>query len=177
MSDNSVPLSKVFDGWEGYNTSLMHAIQPLTLEQLTWRPAATLRSVGELAGHIALGRVFWFARMPAPGSLELMKKAEQVGDESAIAGDKAAILLWMSESWQMIADTLNQWTVQDLWHTYRQESSGKAYQVSYQWTIWRILTHDVHHGGELSLMLGMQGLSVPELGDQGGHVVRPPLAE
>ncbi len=177
MPDDSIKLSKIYDGWEGYQTSLVHAIQPVTQEQLAWRPAANLRSVGDLASHIAFGRIGWFARMQAPGSLELMQKAENVGDESAIAGDKAAILLWMKASWQMIADTLNQWTVQDLWRTYRQEYSGKVYQVSFQWTIWRILIHDVHHGGELALMLGVQGLSVPELGDRGGHLVRPPLAE
>ncbi len=177
MSDNPVELAKIFNGWEEYNTSLVHAIQPITPEQLAWRPAADLRSVGELAGHIALGRVFWFARMPAPGSLELLKKAMEVGDEAAIAGNKEAILSWLKDSWQMIANTINQWTVQDLWRTYRQEYSGKAYQVSYQWTIWRILIHDMHHGGELALSLGMQGLHLPELGDQGGHLVRPPLAE
>ncbi len=177
MSQNSIQLAKIFDGWQGYNTSLVHAIQPLTPGQLAWRPATNLRSVGELAGHIALGRIFWFARMPAPGSLDLMSKAMEVGDESAIAGDKAEILLWMSESWQMIANMLNQWTVQDLWRSYRQEFSGKVYQVSFQWTIWRILLHDVHHGGELALMLGMQGLDVPELGDRGGHIVSPSLAE
>ncbi len=74
MPASSIPLSRVFDGWEGYNTSLVHAIQPLTQAQLTWRPAEHLRTVGDLAGHIAFGRIGWFARMPAPGSLELMKK-------------------------------------------------------------------------------------------------------
>ena len=36
-------------------------------------------------------------------------------------------------------------------------------------------THDVHHGGELALMLGMQGLAIPELGDLFGHITMPPL--
>ncbi len=177
MSESSISLSQVFEGWEGYNTSLVHAIQPLTDQQLSWQPSVKHRSVGELAGHIAFGRIGWFSRMPAPGSLELMKKTEEIGDESAIAGNKEAILRWLGDSWQMIANTLNQWTVTDLWRNYRQEFSGKVYLISYQWTIWRILTHDMHHGGELSLMLGMQGLSVPELGDRGGHLLMPPLAK
>ncbi len=49
MADNSIPLSTIFAGWDGYNTSLLHAIQPLTQAQLLWRPADHLRSVGELA--------------------------------------------------------------------------------------------------------------------------------
>ena len=77
----------------------------------------------------------------------------------------------------MIAATLHQWSVPDLSRTYRQEYQGKVYQVSYQWVIWRILTHDVHHGGELAVMLGIQGIEIPELGDLFGHLTEPPLAE
>jgi hypothetical protein len=51
------------------------------------------------------------------------------------------------------------------------------YLVSWQWTIWRILAHNLHHGGEISLELGMQGIQIPELGDQGGHLTELPLAD
>ncbi len=176
MPDASIYLARIFDGWEGYNTSIMHAIQPLTQAQLDWRPADHMRSVGELAAHLATGRVTWFTRMQAPHSLELMKQLGEMGTDSAIAGNKEAILHWLEDSWQMIGDTLNQWTVADLSRTIRQEYGGKVFLVSHQWIIWRILIHDVHHGGELAVMLGMQGIKIPELGDLGGHVVWPPLA-
>jgi uncharacterized damage-inducible protein DinB len=130
-----------------------------------------------VAGHVATGRVYWFSRMPAPGSLELAEKVRALGPETSIAWDRETILTWLEASWQMIASTLNQWTVADLSRTYRHEYWGKVYAVSYQWTIWRILTHDIHHGGELALMLGLQGLAVPELGDLFGHLTEPPLAE
>jgi uncharacterized damage-inducible protein DinB len=132
--------------------------------------------VGEVAAHIALGRIDWFARMPAPGSAELSKQAAAAGGEKAIATNRDAILAWLEDSWKMIADTLQQFTVADLRRTYRHEYWGKVYAVSYQWTIWRILTHDIHHGGELALMLGLQVIPVPELGDLFGHLTEPPLA-
>jgi hypothetical protein len=65
-----VSLATVFEGWDGYQTSLVQAISPLTPEQLAWRPAPELRSVGEVARHISLGRITWFRRMEAPGSAE-----------------------------------------------------------------------------------------------------------
>ena len=64
-------LATIFDGWDGYQTSLVHAIAPLTPEQLRWHPAGDLRTVGQLARHISLGRLSWFMRMDAPGSAEL----------------------------------------------------------------------------------------------------------
>jgi uncharacterized damage-inducible protein DinB len=79
-------------------------------------------------------------------------------------------------SWEAIANVLEQWTTADLPRTYPHTYWGKTYAVSYQWTIWRILTHDVHHGGELALLLGMQGIHLPELGDLGGHLTELPLA-
>lgn len=66
MQENVIALSRLFDGWEGYQTSIVHALQPLAREQITWRPAPGLRSVGEVPGHVAFARVHWFARMPAP---------------------------------------------------------------------------------------------------------------
>jgi uncharacterized damage-inducible protein DinB len=77
----------------------------------------------------------------------------------------------------MIEQTLQEWTVDDLAQTYLQPYQGQTYAVSRQWTIWRIMAHDLHHGGELAVMLGMQGIAVPELGDLGGHLTQPPLAE
>lgn len=44
-------------------------------------------------------------------------------------------------------------------------------------TIWRIMCHDIQHGGQLAQMLGMQGLDVPELGELVGHLTEPPVVE
>ncbi len=176
MPNSSIPLSRIYDGWDGYQTSIVHAIQPLSSEQLAWRPRPGLRSVGEVASHIAVGRVDWFARMPAPGSRELEAEIKQLASETAFANDKEEIVHWLEKPWNMIAVTLAQWTAADLERSYRHPYSGQVFQVSFQWTIWRILTHDVHHGGELALMLGMQGIEVPELGDLFGHLTWPPLA-
>ena len=77
----------------------------------------------------------------------------------------------------MIEQTLTHWTISDLTQTYQHTYWGKTYAISRQWTIWRILAHDLHHGGELGILLGMQGIGIPELGDLGGHLTEPPLAE
>lgn len=180
-------LAQVLEGWNGYQTSLVHALAPLTQEQLAWRPAAHLRSVGELARHISLGRLVWFQRMDAPGSAELASRIQDwEGDSDGnryiveaavpIAEDAGALVQWLEDSWRMIEKTLDAWSVADLATTYRHTWNGQVYAVSHQWTVWRIMAHDIHHGGELSLLLGMQGIEAFELGALGGHIVMPPLA-
>ena len=180
-------LAEVFEGWNGYQTSLVNAIRPLMLEQLIWKPAPNLRSIGDVARHISLGRITWFARMRAPGSEELVQRIEHwetdrdgnrdvVEDSIAITENANELVSWLEITWQMINETLSTWNVSDLEQTYQHTWNGTTYAVSRQWTIWRILSHDIHHGGELSLMLGLQGLAAFELSDLFGHIILPPLA-
>lgn len=177
MTDKTNNLMAIFDGWEGYQQSLVHAIGPLSQDQLTWRAAPNLRSAGEIASHISVGRVAWFYRMDAPGSEVLAREGAALGSEASIANNAAELVRWLERSWSMIEQTLRQWTVADLARTYRQKYQGKTYSVSRQWTIWRVLAHDLHHGGELAFTLGLQGIALPELGDLGGHLTQPPLVE
>jgi hypothetical protein len=40
------------------------------------------------------------------------------------------------------------------------------------------MAHDLHHSGEIALMLEEQGISsIPELGQEGGHITEPPPME
>lgn len=171
------PLVRIFEGWEGYQASLLKAVAPRSPEELTWKPAAHLRSAGELAAHISYGRIIWGARMGAPGSEDLAAEVRQVPDPEAIVKNPAELVQWLEKSWNMLAATLDKWTVTDLRTTYRQEYQGRAYAVTRQWTLWRILAHDLHHGGELAVTFGLQGIELPELGELGGHLTMPPLLE
>ncbi len=177
MSSDFLSLISFYDGWDTYQSSLVQSIAPLTPEQLAWRPAPHLRSAGQIAAHISAGRIEWFHRMGAPGSAELATQASMHRSEDVIATNARELARWLEASWGMIENTLKLWTIDDLAQTYRQAYGGKTYAVSHQWTIWRILAHDLHHGGELAVTLGLQGIPLPQLGDLGGHLTQPPVVE
>jgi uncharacterized damage-inducible protein DinB len=65
-------------------------------------------------------------------------------------------------TWGLIDDCLDRWTPSDLVvevsprHRPRRTSTR-------QWVIWHLIEHDLHHGGEVSLILGSHGLPAPEL--------------
>jgi uncharacterized damage-inducible protein DinB len=176
-------LAALFDGWNGYQTSLLHAVTPLTTEQLSWRPAPDRRSVGELVRHISLGRITWLSRIPAPGADELTPQiphwytdgdgARHVVEESVPCDDSTLLTEWLTLSWQPIERLLNEWSIDDLFQTYPHRFRGTDYAVSRQWTIWRIMSHDTHHGGQLAFMLGIQGIEAFELRALGGHIIAP----
>jgi uncharacterized damage-inducible protein DinB len=181
-----VQLAAVYEGWEGYQQSLEHAVSPLSPAQLDWRPAQHLRSLGEVIRHVALGRITWLARMKPPG-IEVVTSqiarwqqdgdGERHVDETAVPSDSPEVLShWLALSWRPIEATLGAWSMDDLFQTYPHRYAGKVYAISRQWTLWRILSHDQHHGGQIAMMLAMQGIPAHELRALGGHIVAPPLA-
>lgn len=180
-------LLQVYEGWDGYQTSLLHAITPLTPEQLTWRAARGRRTIGETIRHISLGRIDWFRRMGAPGAEEAAQNIKEwatdddgvrhIIQSSVPAEDAAELAGWLERSWEPVRRVLNDWTVEDLAQTYRHRYCGTDYLVSRQWTIWRIMAHDLHHGGQVAMMLALQGIEAPELRGLGGHIIEPPKAQ
>jgi uncharacterized damage-inducible protein DinB len=164
----------------------VHAVAPLTPDQLAWRPAPHRRSVGELIRHISLGRINWFSRMPAPGVEAAVARVPKwatdgdgvrhVVEEAVPAGDAAGLVQWLQWSWEPVGRVLEEWTVDDLALTYRHRFRGVDYAVSRQWTVWRIMAHDIHHGGQVAMMLATQGITTVDLGLLGGHIVEPPRA-
>src|SRR5438874_463911 len=105
-------LQHVYEGWDGYRTSLIRAIAPLTPAQLIWRPAPDRRSVGEFVRHIALGRINWFGRMPAPGIDEAAARVPEwftdndgvrhIVETSLPADDAAALVGWLELTWKPV---------------------------------------------------------------------------
>lgn len=67
--------------------------------------------------------------------------------ESAVPCEESAVLMaWLELSWMPIERALEQWTVDDLFLTYRHRYAGNVYTVSRQWTLWRIMAHDTTMG-------------------------------
>ena len=175
-------LSFIYRGWDGYQQSLVSAISSLSAEQLLYRSTPSQRSVGEIASHIAFRRLDRFNRMSTPGTESLVERAapfwkpwEEIN--TAINDNATELVNWLELSWKMIETNLSNWSVEDLTWSYRQQYGDKTYEVSRQWVLWRILSHDIHHGGQLSVLLANQGLDLPELGHNGGHIIGLPLVD
>ena len=64
----------------------------------------------------------------------------------------------------MIQDALGRWTTADLEEMFHEtDEHGEEETFTRQWVIWHLIEHDVHHGGEISFILGMHGLAAIDL--------------
>ena len=171
--DNEVLLT-FYTAWQAYQERLTAALAPLTAEQLALRAAPGLRSIGENALHLVGCRMFWFTEvLGEDGGEELRRYARW--NEAALGApypDEHALALalgrpvptagelaqGLDRTWHFMADRLTRWSPTDLQQTLREEGDGPPVEVSRAWVVWHVLEHDLHHGGELSLTLGMHGL-------------------
>ncbi|MFL5705062.1 MAG: DinB family protein [Ktedonobacteraceae bacterium] len=165
QTEHQLSLSLFYKGWDVYQQRLVAAIAPLSPEQLALRASPQQWSVGMLATHIVSARAWWFHTRMGEGSADLAPLCEwDLWEEREVPIRSAAELVaGLERTWQMIQDALARWTPADLeqvFPQYNEESPAR----SRQYIIWHVLEHDIHHGGELSSILGAHGLAAVDLG-------------
>ena len=45
----------------------------------------------------------------------------------------------------------------------RTRRNGQVETFTRAWVVWHLIEHDLHHGGEISQILGTNGIRAPEL--------------
>jgi len=66
-------------------------------------------------------------------------------------------------TWTMIDDCLRRWTPEDLAARFSRQRRSGAQTFTRQWVIWHLMEHDLHHGGEISQILGSHGVPALDL--------------
>ena len=66
-------------------------------------------------------------------------------------------------TWRMIESALGRWTSADMEYVFNGVRNGQSYSLARNWVIWHLIEHDLHHGGELSLTLGMHNIPAIDL--------------
>lgn len=145
--------ARAFESWQDYQDALKRAIAPLTGEQLQRRLIPGLRTPGEIAVHIVFGRALHLHRALGQRVAELTPflQWENAGDPLPTAAD---IVHGLDLTWQLITACRMRGSPID---TISEE------EASIMQTIWGLLDHDLPHAGELSLLLGADGLPGVEI--------------
>ena len=157
QQDTESTLDVIYENWRGYNEKLRSAIAPLTDEQLNLQPAPHMWPVSQLVQHILSARAGWFSGTLQEND-ERMNQYMEWGQRESPARSAADMVRGLDETWAFIAACVQRWTPAECAQTFPDEWEGEIYQVSRSWVIYHVLEHDLHHGGEISVILGMHGL-------------------
>jgi uncharacterized damage-inducible protein DinB len=119
--------------------------------------------LGQVVQHIISVRAGWFS-----GTLQeadpLMADYMEWGQRESPERSALELVRGLEDTWTFIESRLQRWTPADCAQTFPDEDeNGEVWQVSRSWVIYHVLEHDLHHGSEVSLVLGMNGLQPLEI--------------
>jgi uncharacterized damage-inducible protein DinB len=155
-------LDVIYKNWKVYHEKLRDCITPLSDQQLSVQPAAHMWPLEQIVQHIISVRAGWFS-----GTLQenddAMNEYMSWGQRDSPSRSAIELARGLDETWAFIESRLQRWTPDDCAKTFPDEWGGQKYDVSRSWVMYHVMEHDLHHGGEISLLLGMNGLQVPDL--------------
>ena len=162
MTDTPPLMPTIYAGWHNYQRLLTDALAPLTPEQLELRAAPGLRTVGATAKHMIGARARWFHNLLGEGGDEFagFGQWDRPGQPNRSAAD---LIHGLEATWDGMQTAIARWTPAEWAQTYPNDPGDQPDPITRPWVIWHLIEHDAHHGGEISLLLGMHGLKAPEL--------------
>jgi len=149
-----------FEGWHLVNESLIGALAPLSREQLALPVGSPTWPVWASASHLAGTRVYWLCHVfKEPGAETTpFNDPTGMGWEDDLGHPRSAdeLVGALTSTWKLVERCLATWTVDSLDREVSRAGSVRLY--SRQSVLMRMITHDAFHSGEISLVLGSNGL-------------------
>lgn len=140
----------VFGHWSQVRQDLLATIDKFENQELTWRPFEGSMSAGRIMLHIADAEEGWF-RYVVTGQRDDWPDDYVLENYPTKAAIKA-LLTEVHDETVAFLDTLEAGDLQK-----RIAAPWNDSTFSLGWIIWHVLEHEIHHRGELSLMLGLLG--------------------
>jgi uncharacterized damage-inducible protein DinB len=147
--------NEFFAHWSEVRKGLFQALDEVTNAQLGFVPREGLWSLGTVARHIANVEEGWF-RYAVTRELDEWPAEYTAPDYPTVESIKALL----SEVHTRTEAYLATVEVADLDRTLELPWGGK---LSLRQVIWHVLEHEIHHRGEIFLMLGLMGLEAPDV--------------
>jgi uncharacterized damage-inducible protein DinB len=156
------------EGWAKHQELVIDALSELTPAQLGLRTAPHQWAIWQLAGHVAGSRAYWFHDALGEGdrsTRELFRverttvpglSVEDAGweDDENHPRNAEELVHGLTRTWTIVDDCLQRWTAEEL------NASVVQPERTHDrgWVVWHVMEHDLHHGGEISQILGSHGL-------------------
>ena len=146
---------ELFRHWDEVREGLYQALSKLTDAQLGFVPREGLWSLGSVVCHIATGEEHWFqyyiaGKRPERGSSYDLASYPTVSDLKDLLETVHARTDAHLET--LSASDLDQ-----------EVSLPWGAKTTLRWVVWHVLEHEIHHRGEVFLMIGLLGMEAPDI--------------
>ena len=144
-----------FQQWDSVRTGLYEALKGLTDQQLCFTPRDGLWSLGRTALHIADAEDGWF-NFIIRGELD-----EWPADSNF--KNYLTVTKVVQRLRKVHAHTETYLKTLDVPDLERVIAAPWGEKFTLGWAVWHVLEHEIHHRGEIYLMLGLMGKEAPDV--------------
>jgi uncharacterized damage-inducible protein DinB len=153
----SMNAKELFSHWDGVRRDLLRAVDLLIDAQLDFTPRPELRTVRQVLVHIAEAEQGWFRYVVE----QKTKSWDEAGIRTASYPTVASLKRLLANVHESTDTFLATLPVEELNRLCEDPWGGPPDSV--RWIIWHVLEHEIHHRGELFLMLGLLGMQAPDI--------------
>ncbi len=146
---------ELFGHWAEVRDGLLQALNKLTDAQLEFVPRQGLWSLGTVARHIASAEEGWF-RFAVTRELDEWPADYTAEDYPTVKSVKALLA-------EVHARTEAYLATVDAADLDRLVAVPWGKEIPLRWIVWHVLEHEIHHRGEIFLMLGLLGMEGPDI--------------
>ncbi len=144
---------ELFGYWNEVRNGLISGLDLLTDAQLDFRPGEGLWTLRETIVHLAGTEDGWLRHYAQNRWHEDIPQAEDYPTIASLKTLLAEMHQRTQEQFAQDADALMEQVGPLPW----------GGQVTMGWAVWHVLEHEIHHRGEVYLMLGMMGIEAPDV--------------
>lgn len=145
----------LFNNWKQVRQGLYDALDKLTDAQLDFVPRPGLWSLRETVCHIAGTEDGWLRYYTAN-----RWHAEEAQPHAQNYPTVASLKALLEKTHQETEDQFK--VAKDMLMNVRVQLPWGA-MTTMGWAVWHVLEHEIHHRGEVFLMLGLQGIEAPDV--------------
>jgi uncharacterized damage-inducible protein DinB len=148
--------NELFGHWHEVRFGLRQAFSGLDQKRLDYHPRKELRSIGEIVCHIAGCENGWFRYIVQHELKDWAEADFRPGDYPTLV-QLDGLLAEVHARTEAFLETV------DIKDVDQPVMLPWGPVVPLRWVIWHVLEHEIHHRGEIFLMLGLQGLEAPDI--------------
>jgi len=153
-------LRAFYEGFEAQHHRIVETLRPLTREQVQLRAAPTEWAIWQLAANMCGGRLYWLCFMLREDDLGIgMEQWSGWEDTPDHPRTPSELVANFEATWKVAEHCMDRWSLADLnVDVTRNNWWGNPVTISPAWVLWRLMSHEAHHGSEIALILRIHGL-------------------
>lgn len=156
-------VADIFPDWPQYADRLRTGVVSLDTEALALRAGPEHAPIWALAAHVASTRTYWLCGVmgePGADSTPFTDPASGIGweDDEGTPRSGAELDWALRSTWGVVEGCLERWTLDMLDDVFKRRRDAAIQYHTRGSLLNRLLSHDAFHAGEISQLLGINGL-------------------